>query len=60
MTWATNYYCRMPLPILRKPYKTPEYRKNDSNQCAAKALWGTSCTVLSGSETRERVYLETI
>ncbi len=59
MTRATNYYCRMPLRIMRKPYKTPEYRKEDPNQWMVKGLGGVSCTVLSGSETRERVYLET-
>ena len=60
MTRATICCRRMRLRIIRKPYKMPEYRKDDSNQCAVKALGGIGCTVLSGSETRERVYLETI
>ena len=38
MTRATNYYCRMPLRIMRKPYKTPEYRKEDPNQWLVKGL----------------------
>jgi len=38
MTRTTNYYCRMPLRIMRKPYKTPEYRKEDPNQWMVKGL----------------------
>ncbi len=60
MTRATNYYCRMPLRIMRKPYKTPEYRKDDSNHWETSGLGRIGCGVFSGSETGERVYLETI
>ena len=40
MTRATNDYCRMPLRIMRKPYKMPEYRKEDPNQWMVKGLRG--------------------
>ena len=60
MTRATNYYCRMRLRIMRKPYNTPEFRKDDSNHREKSGLGGIGCRVLSGSETRELVYLETI
>ena len=35
-------------PNMRKPDKTPEYRKRDSNEWTAKSLGEIDCSVLSG------------
>jgi len=48
------------LRCMRKPYKTPTYLKDDSNPLMQHSLCGIGCCVLSGSNTRKRVYPETI
>jgi hypothetical protein len=42
-----------------KPYNTPKHHKNDSNPLAKLTLARTACGVLSGSESRKWVYVET-
>ncbi len=45
---------------LRKPDRTPEYLKGDSNERTSKSLGGIEYRVLSGNPTRKWVYLETV
>ena len=45
---------------MRKPDKTPEYLKGDSNEWTSKSLGGIEYRLLSGNPTRKWIYLETI